>query len=224
MLSFTHSEISRAIHPSLQGHSTLLEIDTADFAALLNRAFSHKHFTADWFSTKALPLYSHLRGENISRILEIGVFEGRSALFFAELFPDAHLTLVDVFAGPHELNFDFNLQDQAERIKKIKKTSHAALSLDLYDERFDFIYIDGDHGAGGVLIDAILSWRLLEPGGIILFDDYDWIREELHHATRRGINTFLDLIAGSFEVLFADRQVLLRKTGELHLLQTGAPQ
>jgi len=39
---------------------------------------------------------------------------------------------------------------------------------------FDFIYIDGDHTAEGVLQDAVLAWRLLKAGGIMAFDDYLW--------------------------------------------------
>jgi predicted O-methyltransferase YrrM len=39
---------------------------------------------------------------------------------------------------------------------------------------FDFIYVDGSHQAPDVLCDAVMSFRLLRPGGIIAFDDYLW--------------------------------------------------
>ena len=36
----------------------------------------------------------------------------------------------------------------------------------------DLIYIDGSHLAKDVLSDAILSWKLLKPSGVMIFDDY----------------------------------------------------
>ncbi len=39
---------------------------------------------------------------------------------------------------------------------------------------YDFIYIDGGHGATDVLEDAVLSFRLAKPGAVIAFDDYLW--------------------------------------------------
>lgn len=39
---------------------------------------------------------------------------------------------------------------------------------------FDFYYVDGSHVAPDVMADAVLGWRLLKPGGIMVFDDYEW--------------------------------------------------
>lgn len=41
-------------------------------------------------------------------------------------------------------------------------------------ESFDFIYVDGSHQACDVICDAVLSFKLLSEGGIIIFDDYLW--------------------------------------------------
>ena len=64
-----------------------------------------------------------------------------------------------------------------------------AAPLDYYD----FIYIDADHTAVGVLLDAELSWLCLKPGGVIAFDDYEW-SDGKGDAFRPmpGINTFVD--------------------------------
>jgi len=43
--------------------------------------------------------------------------------------------------------------------------------LQLMNEHFDFIYIDGAHEAKFVIQDAVLALPLLKPGGYILFDD-----------------------------------------------------
>lgn len=56
------------------------------------------------------------------------------------------------------------------------------------DEFFDIIYIDGNHEAEFVMEDAVLSFRKLKKGGIMIFDDYEWCGPDL---TQRGIDGFL---------------------------------
>ena len=40
-------------------------------------------------------------------------------------------------------------------------------------QSYDIIYVDGSHNADDVLEDAVLSWRLLKDGGLLIFDDYE---------------------------------------------------
>jgi predicted O-methyltransferase YrrM len=51
-------------------------------------------------------------------------------------------------------------------------------------KQFDFIYIDGNHCCDNVLADAVMSWTMLKPGGIMLFDDY--LYEDLPDVLDRG--------------------------------------
>ena len=44
-----------------------------------------------------------------------------------------------------------------------------------YAGSFDLVYVDGSHLAADVLQDAVLSFRLLRSGGLLIFDDYLWI-------------------------------------------------
>ena len=60
--------------------------------------------------------------------------------------------------------------------------------LKLNDDFFDIIYIDGNHEPEYVLEDAVLSFRKLKKGGIMIFDDYGWGGKDL---TQRGIDAFL---------------------------------
>jgi predicted O-methyltransferase YrrM len=39
---------------------------------------------------------------------------------------------------------------------------------------YDIIFIDGNHTSPFVLTDAVMSWFLLKPNGIMIFDDYLW--------------------------------------------------
>lgn len=56
------------------------------------------------------------------------------------------------------------------------------------DDFFDIIYIDGNHEPEYVLEDAVLSFRKLKKGGIMIFDDYGWGGPDL---TKKGIDGFL---------------------------------
>jgi predicted O-methyltransferase YrrM len=53
-------------------------------------------------------------------------------------------------------------------------------------QTYDFIYVDGDHTAYGVIKDAIASYECLNVGGIIAFDDYQW--SQLVRAFKRAKN------------------------------------
>lgn len=162
---------------------------------------SDYRFTRDWFSGREgywTPLLHQLKP---TRLLEIGSYEGRSTVFLieqcAKLSTEAEIYCIDSWAGgvEHreetmdevEKRFDANVALALERcgqhieIKKIKALSYPAL-ISLSGEnakRFDFIYIDGSHQAPDVLADAVLSFELLRPGGVMIFDDYLWSMEPL---------------------------------------------
>jgi predicted O-methyltransferase YrrM len=108
------------------------------------------------------------------RILEIGSWEGRSALFFLNYLRHSSIVCVDTFAGSIEhrawpaaqqnaqlfgieSRFDNNLAQFAERVEKRKEESLVALgTLGIERRRFDLIYIDGSHLAIDVYRDGVL--------------------------------------------------------------------
>ena len=71
------------------------------------------------------------------------------------------------------------------------------------------IYIDGDHRASAVYLDAIKSFDLCSSGGIIVFDDYLW--GEGAEAPRIGIDKFLDEFDGQYEIISKDIQLAIKK-------------
>jgi predicted O-methyltransferase YrrM len=78
---------------------------------------------------------------------------------------------------------------------------------------FDIVYIDGSHKASDVLEDAVISWRLVKPGGLIIFDDYNFVFED-HPEWNTGlaIDAFMKLFADQLKVIEIDqRQVFLEK-------------
>ena len=205
---------------------------------------SRGSFTENWFLPKGQgfhpwePLLRELDGR-AARILEIGSFEGLSTCFLLWRLPDAKLTCVDTFGGgiehrgPEtateglEARFDTNVAlVDATRVRKLAGDSRRML-LDLAseDQRFDFVFIDGSHLGLDVLVDASLAWQLLEPGGTLVFDDYNWSELGDDALLRPGpaIDAFLGLVAGKYELLSEDIQVIVRKTGESGLGPNSEP-
>jgi hypothetical protein len=128
-------------------------------------------FSADWtthnFSLWA-ELLQPLRAEPI-KILEIGSWEGRSALFFLNYLPNSQITCVDTFEGGDEHvkivkalavleeRFDANTNRFQSRVEKIKARSHVALiDLGIARRRFDLVYVDGSHHTRDVYGDGVL--------------------------------------------------------------------
>jgi predicted O-methyltransferase YrrM len=186
-------------------------------------------YTTDWttphFSTWDAILRD--RRDRVIDVLEIGAWEGRSAIFWLNYFPGSRVTCVDPFTGNEEhvlmvpdavatieQRFDDNLARFDARMEKVKARSQDALPLfGVTGRRFDFVYLDGSHRAADAFADACLAWPLVRRGGALLFDDYTWIGapNEMDRP-KLGIDTFLKSAAGSYRELHRDLQILIEKT------------
>ena len=177
-------------------------------------------FTTDYVTHHA-PTWCHqlapLRGVADARLLEVGSFEGRSAIWFLDnvlTHPTATITCVDPFYGPGlEARFDHNIRvsGHAAKVVKIKGPSEAVL-LDLEPASYDAIYVDGSHRAVNVMMDAALSWTLLKPGGVLTFDDYLWHPERPAWARPQlAIDLFLSMVGTDAVILHKAYQVIVRK-------------
>ena len=158
---------------------------------------------------------------SIGQMLEIGAFEGRTTAFAARLFPNARITCVDPWTDYAEMDelaraedgFRRNVAEFGGRIRPLKGFSHAILPRLLDDgERFDVIFIDGSHFYADVVIDSQLGWRLLAPGGVLIWDDYLWRRAEYGRLVPKlAIDQFLTAWRGRYTPLWAFKQVAIRK-------------
>jgi predicted O-methyltransferase YrrM len=181
---------------------------------------SEYSFSADWVS-RAVPLWTRclreFRGRAGVRLLEVGSFEGRSAVWFLAnvlTHPTASITCVDVFCSrlAHR-RFDHNVKVSGFAHKVTKRVGRSQEVLaDLPRESYDIAYIDGSHRAADVRVDASLSWALVRPGGVLIFDDYRWKPEAPPHARPQiAIDDFLDEVSAERELLFKGFQVVVRK-------------
>jgi predicted O-methyltransferase YrrM len=191
-------------------------------------------FTQDWFSHN-IPLWEQLAkmvpgvpGER--NFLEIGSFEGRSAVWMVEhmLTDGDTLRCVDTWEGSEEHSPDLfgdangqfrrNIKIAAEKFPRRRviqhtetSTSYLAKVIDQEGE-FDFIYIDGSHIARHVMTDACMAWPLLTKNGILVFDDYLWGEtRDILHRPRLAVDMFINLFAEELDIVHMGYQFVVRK-------------
>jgi predicted O-methyltransferase YrrM len=177
-------------------------------------------FTQDYVSDRASVwnrYLAELKSKENIQMLEVGSFEGRSAIWFLSnvlTHRSSTITCIDPF--PHriiEFRFDHNVRVSgfSNRVTKIKGRSQDVLRL-FREKNFDFVYIDGSHRAEDVQADALLSWSLVKPGGIVIFDDYLWeLERPPEDRPQIAIDQFLSDFGSELETLHKGFQVIVRK-------------
>ncbi|KAJ3926773.1 MAG: glycosyltransferase family 8 protein [Lentinula lateritia] len=196
--------------------------------------------TQDWFSHN-IPHWRNLFPFITSprpRILEIGSWEGRSAVFLLQNICGADIVCIDHFdlfrtsAGRERFRkINHNLSLTGKPFRVLPQFSVPAL-MNLLEKEilkeeslgnagFDWIYIDGSHEADDTFLDGELAWRLARKDAIFIFDDYHWDKEpeDSKHHPKKGIDTFLDLHRGEYVKVTEPEhyQVVLRKTSEMRI-------
>lgn len=161
-------------------------------------------------------LFSHLKGKPNLRFLEIGSYEGRSAIWWLEnILTDQSSSLVCI--DPWQLRsreraFDWNIaiSGQSHRVRKIRDFSRNAVSL-FPEEHFDVIYVDGSHEAIDCLHDGLVSIPRLKENGILLFDDYRWTSKDRVHMPKMAIDYFASIADWQVDLVLLDYQAAFRK-------------
>lgn len=150
------------------------------------------NFTTDWFSS-AEQVFSmcleHFKGKDNLQFLEIGTFEGRSAIWLLDNIltgKNCKITCVDTFKGTNEFNekalnvegleqkFRDNMKPYLGKYRLIKGDSQMVMREPEHLNRYDMIYIDGSHEASDTLEDIIINYKNLKNKGYMIFDDYMW--------------------------------------------------
>lgn len=191
-------------------------------------------FSNDWFNDAVKGVWRELLAQLApSRVLEIGSFEGASACFLIQQIADERpleLHCIDTWQGGREhqpgspaavdmklveSRFQSNVNTAVRssrfpvRVEVHRARSVEALPKLLCDQgagRFDMVYVDGSHQAADVLWDAVLSFKLLRVGGVIVFDDYLWSGGPPHDllmAPKIAIDAFTTVYASKVRILSA---------------------
>ena len=191
-------------------------------------------YSQDWFSNN-IPVWKKLleslKDKPVSGI-EIGSFEGRSTNWLMEnifTHENSHLVCIDTFKGSTEhMNKGYDFTSLKQRFMKNTMAHHDRMEIiegrsqeilrnaAFLEKEYDFVYIDGSHQASDVLEDAVLTFRLLSSGGIMIFDDYMWKWDKNADMMDLmnpfpAISAFLGIMGGQYELLHREYQVAVRK-------------
>jgi hypothetical protein len=223
------TSVNDALQELVRRHS--VTIDSGDALAGTYRDWYEGMELSDDWTSNNFPIWEKVlrsHGEKFRNALEVGSFEGRSAVFLLEFLPKLHLTCVDLFQYTDEffpdrkdmrseftggVRFDKNLSKYSGRYDKIVAPSCNALANMVREKkRFDLIYIDGSHYRDDVVLDAFLSWKLLKEKGIIIFDDYSW-RTDLPASDRPkdAIDLFIYCHLDELAILHNGEQLIIKK-------------
>jgi predicted O-methyltransferase YrrM len=193
---------------------------------------SDYQYTKDWFKWGPQvwkQLIPHLPARK--NFLEIGSFEGRSAVWTIENMMEdgGEIVCIDTWEGgdehtPEDMagaeeRFHQNITLIRNRfpnraVVSLKSTSVEALGAAIaHKKQFDFIYIDGSHLSKDVLTDACMSWPLLKGKGFMVFDDYMWRPPgfTILQRPKIAVDTFINMFEDELIVTHIGYQLIVRK-------------
>jgi hypothetical protein len=144
----------------------------------------------DWFSHN-IPIWDFFLKKEINlkkkiQYLEIGSYEGRSAVYICSEFKNFFVTAVDPFLNYEEIKTyinDFDMEKKYEILKKnlnlfSENTKIHRLTSDEFfiknNKKFDVIYIDGSHKSNDVKNDFLNAIKVINQNGLIILDDLTW--------------------------------------------------
>ena len=163
-------------------------------------------------------------------ILEIGTYSGTSIINMLKYLVDANATVIDMWEDYDENkllkditknnieNVFYNnllIGNVIDRVNCIKGDSKDILIKLLIDDiKYDFIYVDGSHKCLDCYTDIILSWNILNNGGVLGIDDYLWKPENSNDKLDLpyyAVNHFMERYKGCYTVLDIGYRVFLLK-------------
>jgi predicted O-methyltransferase YrrM len=193
-------------------------------------------YSQDWFthnSTNFTDCKNRLVEEfgEVTSILEIGCYEGRSTCWMLEnmLSDTGTIICIDPFTTSENgqadpavrdsvlegrFNHNVNLSKKStQTVNVIPTVSYTSLAtLISSGKQFDFIYVDGDHTGEAAMTDACMSWGLLRTGGIMLFDDYFWDHApDMLDRPKAAIDAFMNTFTRRFKVTGVGYQIAIQK-------------
>ncbi len=114
------------------------------------------------------------RSRGVQRVLEVGVFTGSSSLALLDgLEEEGHLTAIDLEPRfTREAEAAWTALGRREQVTLLHGDANTRMAELRGQERFDLIYVDGDNG--DYLHQLDLALPLLNPGGLIVFDNVLW--------------------------------------------------
>ncbi len=186
---------------------------------------SRKKFSTNWFLNN-FKIFGNFFPSDFKikfNYLEIGSFEGMSALFVLKFWKNSNVTCIDTWEMSRdksqvlnynfkniEEKFDFNLKNYS--YIKIKNSSQNALKkLKENNLFFDFIYIDGSHNGIDIYNDAEASFKILNINGLIIFDDINNIYSSIEMQPHNAFEKFYSINKKKLKILYLKNIAVVKK-------------
>lgn len=194
-------------------------------------------FTQNWFNNSEMNQYLS-KDSTKKNMLEIGAFEGLSTIWFLENIlqnDESSITCIDPWTTYSQNNDTFNSYNKSgtewdfrdnksnflhnisvsgfqDKTNVIQGYSNDILpKLISENKKFDIIFIDGNHTSSFVLTDAVMSWYLLEEGGIMIFDDYLWGDQKTTLSPKIAVDSFLSCFSDYIEIVWSSYTLAIKK-------------
>lgn len=164
-------------------------------------------FSTDWFEGNAGYYWGQLGdylkntfGENCD-CLDVGTFEGRSAVYMIENFlgRTGALHIIDPLRESYHpillKNLEYTGAIDRVHIHAGDSVIELPKLLEIRPESFQLIYLDAGKTASDNCLNALISERLLCKGGLLVIDDYLWLgnNHDPRYCPRLGIDFYSTL-------------------------------
>ena len=163
-------------------------------------------------------------GERIRNVLEVGTFDGRTAVLLSWLFPGAQIKTIDLPSDSPLFTSSYQRSASAEAFEKKRNSLLATIPNVSFEgvnslcmsnwtsESFDLIWVDGAHGYPVVCCDLINTYRLARIGGIVMVDDV-WTERSRNDAMYDSTGAHETLESMRIAGLLDDYSLFLKRTG-----------
>ena len=175
---------------------------------IIEREFNYSYSECNGMFSEHLIIMSALsiKYPKTKRILEIGTYDGRTALILSHLFPLSEIITIDLSENDPMFYSTYNRSSELKefvenrnnlifRMKNIKYLPMNSLQLSMMSMNFDLIWLDGAHGYPFIACDLINAIRLLKKNGFLLVDDV-WksrTNSHMHYRSIGGYETIVEL-------------------------------
>jgi|TARA_B110000438_G_C15684425_1_gene593869 predicted O-methyltransferase YrrM len=207
---FLNFIIDRIKHPFIKSQKKL-------YRNLHQNYLKNKYTTTDYFSINTY--YWHkIISKNFKKFsyLEIGSWEGNSALFILKNYNTVNVVCVDFWEKNNEINenfenFKLNMEEYKNRFSFFREMSDNFFINN--KEKFDVIYIDGSHEPMQVYKDINNAWNFLNISGILICDDYFYgnIYTKSNNVPADAINKFIKEKNNLEIICVNNSQIFLKK-------------
>ena len=174
---------------------------------------SENYFLQHHFEWKEL--LKHIETEEPRTAIEIGSLHGGCSVWLLENYlnrENDQLYCIDINQTEYLKN---NLEPYKNATLKLGLSSNVLIDMikDSKDTPIaNLVYIDGSHIAKHVMEDAILSWKLLKIGGLMIFDDYGWgLSDTVDNQPKTGVDAFLMGYQKHYQMISTGWQICVKK-------------